>query len=141
MSDGFDTRELSAFARNFIDKTSREYPNKTKKFLRTEGNKLKKRVKAKAKSAFKSKTGNYQKGWKRGKPYKYNSDEDAIRVYNSKPHAHLLEHGHRIVTRSGKELGFAKGTPVAKEAEQEFQTEFIDDCEKFVDELLNEGLT
>ena len=147
MSDGMDIKELTEFAKNFADKASKKYPNKVKKFMRTEGNKLKRRIKAKAKGKLKEKTGNYMKGFKRGKPYKYNSDEDAIRVYNYMPHAHLIEKGHRIVARgkkgqgAGAELGFKAGMHIVESTEREFTEEFIKDTEQWVDDLLKEGLS
>ena len=140
MQDGLNVQELTDFARNFIDKTSKQYPNEVKKFLRSEGNKLKNHVKAKAKGKFKKKTGNYMKGFKRGKPYKYNSDEDAIRVYNSMPHAHLLEKGHRIVDKYKNEHGFKQGVNVVDSTSGEFKDEFARDIENWVDDMLNKGI-
>ena len=48
------------------------------------------------------------KGFKRGKVYKYKGEEDTVRVYNSMPHAHLIENGHIIKDKTGKEHGFKK---------------------------------
>ena len=136
--------------RNSTSKSSRKTESHTEENVSGSfriGNKLKRRIKAKAKGKLKEKTGNYMKGFKRGKPYKYNSDEDAIRVYNYMPHAHLIEKGHRIVARgkkgqgAGAELGFKAGMHIVESTEREFTEEFIKDTEQWVDDLLKEGLS
>ncbi|MGP1563015.1 HK97 gp10 family phage protein [Filifactor alocis] len=140
MIEGFDVRELSGFARNHLEGTARRYPKKIQKFLRKEGKKLKRKVLKKVKSTVGKKTGNYLQGWNRGKVYRYHEDEDAVRVYNTSPHAHLIELGHRMVTKDGEEVGFVKGKQILPEVESSFQGEFVKDAETFVDELLKEGV-
>lgn len=141
----FEVTELTEFAKNFIDKCSKDYPKEVKRFLRAEGNKLKRKIKQEAELAFGTEhmdeDKKYRNRWKRGNPYKFNVDEDAVRVYNSSPHAHLLEYGHRMVTKSGKEVGFVRGNPITEKESKKFENKFTKDIEKFVDELLNEGLT
>lgn len=136
MSDTFDVKELSDLDKNILNLASNEYPKQVKSFLQKEGNKLRKITVAKAKSKVKKKTGNYLRGIKRGKVYKYLGDEDTVRVYGGN-HAHLIEKGHRIVTKDGREVGFAKGYDVFQEAEEEFENPYFSDMESFIDDFIS----
>ncbi len=118
---------------------AKNYPRETQKFLRQQGSKLKTVITKRAKSTIKKKTGNYLKGIKRGKPYKYKENEYTIRVYNSKPHAHLIEKGHIIRSKDGKEHGFKKGYGIFEKAEIEFREKFIVAADKFLDEIIKKG--
>jgi hypothetical protein len=138
--EDFDISELDEFTKELLELAEEKMPNETKKFLQAEGNKLKRLTAKKAKQLVKKKSGNYLKGIRRGKVYKYQGDQTSIRVYNNAPHAHLIEHGHRQVTEDGKEVGFVKGYRVFEKAAKEFEQEYISDCEQFVDDLLEKGL-
>ena len=126
---------LKEFTKEMLDICSKDYPKQVKKMLQKSGNKLKRKVIAKAKSKVKKKTGNYLKGFKRGKVYKYEGNEDAVRVYNSSPHAHLIEYGHRMVTKSGKEVGFVKGYHILDGIQDELDDEFKKDIGEMLDNL------
>lgn len=136
--DGFSSRDLENLEREVL-RLAKKYPKETKKFLQSQGNKLKVRVKKKAKSKLKEKSGNYLKGFKRGKVYKYNQEEDTVRVYNNTSHAHLIEHGHIIKDKTGKEHGFKKGYRILEEARTEFQDEFIKNADGLIDEIIKNG--
>lgn len=114
-----------------------------KKFMRKEGNKLRKKTKAKAKQLVKKDTGRYLKSIKRGKVYKFRGEEDlSIRAYSTDHKAHLIEKGHIIKSRDGVEHGFMKGKFIFEKSEKEFEDEFIEDCEEFLEFMLDEvGLT
>ena len=126
---------LDEFTKEMVEICSKEYPKQVKKMLQKSGNKLRRKVVGKAKGLVKTKTGKYIKGFKRGKVYKYAGDEDAVRVYNSAPHAHLIEYGHRMVTKSGKEVGFVKGYHVLDGIKEEFSEEFAKDIDEMLDNL------
>lgn len=136
--DGFSSRDLENLEREVL-RLAKKYPKETKKFLQSQGNKLKARVKKKAKSKLKEKSGNYLKGFKRGKVYKYNQEEDTVRVYNNMSHAHLIEHGHIIKDKTGKEHGFKKGYRILEETRAEFQDEFIKNADGLIDEIIKNG--
>ncbi|WP_202113010.1 HK97 gp10 family phage protein [Paenibacillus sp. MMS18-CY102] len=138
--DDFDLRQLDAFSGRLMELAQRRMPKETRKFIMKSGNKLRKLTAAKARQLTKKKTGNYRKGIKRGKVYKYRNEETAIRVYDASPHAHLLEYGHRQVTKSGREVSFVRGYRVFEQARRAFEQEFIEDCEAFIDEMIEEGL-
>lgn len=136
--DGFSSRDLENLEREVL-RLAKKYPKETKKFLQNQGNKLKARVKKKAKSKLKEKSGNYLKGFKRGKVYKYNQEEDTVRVYNNMPHAHLIEYGHIIKDKAGKEHGFKKGYRILEEARAKFQDEFVKNADGLMDEIIKNG--
>ena len=136
-----DTSELDGFAKTLLYYASSSMPKQSKKFLQKEGNKLKKRTLSKAKSLTNKKTGNYYKGIKRGKVYHYRDKKNnSIRVYGGSPHAHLIEYGHRQVSKNGVESGFVEGKHVFEKARNEFQSEYNSDCEKFISDVVVEGL-
>lgn len=112
-----------------------------KKFLRKEGTKLRKKTLANAKRLVGKKTGRYLKSIKRGKVYDYDGNL-AIRAYSTDRKAHLIEKGHVIKSRGGKEHGFKKGVHVFENTGKDFEDEFVGDCKDFIDYMLDEvGLT
>ena len=127
MASDFDFSELSELDRDLVRLANSTMPKESKKFIRTEGNKLKRVTSKRAKSEVKRDSGNYHKGIKRGKVYKYRgNDAWAIRVYGSAPHSHLIEYGHRMVGHKPdkKELGFVKGKYVFENSRKEFEKTF-----------------
>ena len=136
--EGFTVDELEKLEKEVL-RLAKKYPKETKKFLQKQGNKLKSVIKKIAKSKVKTKTGNYMRGFKRGKYYKYNTDEDCISVYNYMPHAHLIEKGHIIKDKTGKEHGFKKGYFVLEQGRRDYYDKFVKSTEDFVDEIINSG--
>lgn len=114
-----------------------ENGEKTKKFLKSAAKKLKKKTVKVAKSRVGKVTGNYERGIKDGKVYKYDGNY-SCRVYSTMPHAHLIEYGHIIVGKDGKEKGFKSGYHVFESAAEEFQDDYENDVEKFIDEIIGE---
>lgn len=136
-SDGLDVSELSAFA-DELNSAARNAPQKAKRLMQTQGNKLKAKTSSLARQRVKKKTGNYLKSIKRGKVYTYRSDNThAIRVYSAAPHAHLIESGHRIVSH-GHEKGFQDGKHVFEDARKAYRPTFERACEDFLDEVARE---
>ena len=131
----FDTLELDAYAKE-LERTARESTKLQKKFMRQEGSKLLRRTKSEAKRV-KVKTGNYKKSIKRGKVYEYDGAQ-AIRVYSTAPHAHLIEDGHRMVTHDGREVGFVPGMHVFEVAGKGFEPEYLADIDDMLDEAVKE---
>lgn len=137
-----NTSELDAFSRELLEMANNELPKESKKFLRTEATKLRKKTLDKAKSLTNKQTGNYYKGIKKGKVYHYKDKKNnSIRVYGRSPHAHLIEYGHRQVSKNGVESGFVEGKHVFEKAKNEFESEFNSDCEKFISDVVVEGLS
>lgn len=110
----------------------RNYPKEIKKFMMKEGNKLKRLTIKRVENEVEPYTGNYLKGIKRGKYYKYDGGIDSIRVYSGSSafHGHLVEYGHK--TQNG---GMTKAYHIFKTSADEFQNKYEKDCEKFVDDI------
>lgn len=136
----FDFKELTDFEEELLN-LAQEFKSgkEAKKFLRRTGNKLQRRTLKHAKSSVNKKTGNLYKGIKRGKVYKYGpTGAFAVRVYAGKPayHAHLVDKGHRIVV-DGKEVGFVKGKHFFEAGAKEYEPQYYEDVEKFLDDMLD----
>lgn len=155
----FDVSELTEFEKEILGIANNDMPKETKKFLRKQGNKLKKKTLNKAKAEVKvgerKDATKYHKSIKRGKVYKYDGNGGlSVRVYSNAPHAHLLEYGHRQVVNPpkpkgrgvipgkgiGKEVGFVEGCYVFEKTAKEFELEHYNDTERFIDDVLDKGL-
>ena len=55
------------------------------------------------------------------------------------PHAHLIENGHIIKDRTGKEHGFKKGYFILAQAHNDFYDEFVKSTDDFVGEVIKNG--
>ncbi len=126
----FDVTELDGFARN-MQRSAQQFQRQQKAFMRKEGTKLKNKTLRRARTLGR-KTGNYLKFIKRGKVYQYNGAQ-AVRVYSTAPHAHLIEEGHRMVTHDGREVGFVPGHHVFEIAGTEFEAQYLTDVDDFLD--------
>ena len=141
MADGFDFKELEQYEKKLLDTAVNKMPRESRKFINGEGTKLRRLTVANAKSKVKKKTGNYHKSIKKGKAYIYQGNGAfSIRVYSRSKHAHLIEDGHRIVTPGGKEKGFALGLKVFERSRRDFESQFYEDIENFIDDVLGKGL-
>ena len=152
--EGFLFDELSQAKKDILRSISKAYPKEADKFLKDEAKKLLKVTKKVAKKEVGTSKGkkkdwdpnkSYHKKFKVGKKYKYDED-DCIRVYNSAPHAHLIEYGHRQIARGQKRAttrqgrkndsrpvgGFVLGKYVFDESQLEFSPYFKDDAELFM---------
>lgn len=121
-----------------VNNVQKDYPKQVKKYLQKSGNKLKSKTLKKAKNSVGKKTGNLYKSIKRGKVYKFSGNgADSVRVYSSAPHAHLLNNGHRKVSKSGKDIGgFVEGKHFFEKAKTEFESDFISDTQEFVEKAI-----
>lgn len=132
---------LSEFQKDLLKVAQRDLPREVPKIMRKIGNKAKSTVAKKAKSRVIDDTGNYNSRWKRGKVFKGHSDETVVRVINSAPHAHLIEYGHRQVTKDGKELGFVLGFHNLEKGMKDFENsgQFDNMLSTWLDDLLWDG--
>lgn len=144
--NGFDIRELERLNQKLLSLAQKQYPKDTKNFLRKEARKTRKLLRANTKAVTKKKTGNLLKGIKYG-PVKKHAENFQIRVYNTAPHAHLIEHGHVMAGHDGKPLHdkfgaerWVDGRYPAAKTTLEMKKEFPEDAEPFIDELLRKGL-
>ena len=124
---------MDALCKDYI-KVARKLPDAEKQILKEEGRKLRKKTKDGIKRAMLGKkTGNYLKSIKLGKVYKYHGVQ-AVRVYSSAPHAHLIEEGHRMVTHDGREVGYVPGYFIFQAAAKEFTPELVEDLNRWLDQ-------
>lgn len=137
-TEGMDTRELDELVKNMFRTAQDVYPDEAKSFLKKEGNKGRRLLRAKTKAVTKKKTGNLLKGIRRTGVQKHNGDFQ-IRVYNKAPHAHLIEHGHVLWVNGTKTEKFVPGKHPAADTTKQFKREFPRDVEGFVDEMLSKG--
>lgn len=130
--DAFE-RDLLRLANNF------DSGKQTKAFLKKQGKKLNKKQREKVSSLTNQKTGNLSKAknFKTGKVYKYYSDDLSVRAYSKSSHGHLIDKGHRKVSKTGQELGFTSGVNFMEKAQREFEDENFEDTKNFIDEMLN----
>ena len=158
MKEDFDVdfSEVENLTNDLKDFAKKYYLKETKKFMKKEVAKATKKAKQIAKSSvgtskktkknWKEKT-SYHKNFKTGKVYE-KSDDLCCRVYNSSRHAHLIEYGHRQVSRGpkgksnegGQAKGFTEGQHVLEKTKIQFSAEFEMDCNKFIGELVENGV-
>lgn len=160
MANGFDLSALEDYQREIMKKATVETPKECKKFLRKEGRKLN----TKNKKVYKNcgigeETGNLARGFKAGKVYSKGSKTNyCIRAFNNSPHAHLQNDGwvwkphknNRGLRGVMKRLGgksssgikekFIPGFKFIESANEQFKNVYDEDCEKFLDDVINEGL-
>lgn len=137
-TEGMDTRELDDLVKNMFRTAQDVYPDEAKTFLKKEGNKGRRLLRAKTKAVTKKKTGNLLKGIRRTGVQKHDGDFQ-IRVYNKAPHAHLIEHGHVLWVNGTKTEKFVPGKHPAADTTKQLKREFPRDVEGFVDEMLSKG--
>ena len=130
---------LDKFEKNLLNCCA-QYPKVTQKFLRGEGNEVKKRMKKVAKKKVGKKKGNYMKGFDKDKPKK-NGNSYEINIYNSAPHAYWIEYGTvKRSTKKGANRGYMKGAFISDEVKRDYDDEFSKNvATKLVDELLKNG--
>lgn len=130
MKNGFDVSELTDFGREIVEVAVNDMPKIAKSFMKGEARHLKNKAAKKAKSEVGTKTGNYVKGFKVGKKvYGYADAKYNVIVRNTAPHAHLIEEGHDIVTKSGQKVGYAPGKHILENTAVEFESQFAKDIE------------
>lgn len=137
--DGFSLNEFTELEQRLLKLANDTMQKDTRKFLKKEAKKLAKKTLDKAKTKVKEDDGDYFKSIKSGKVYKFNGNL-SCRSFSSSPHAHLIEHGHRIVDKNGVEHGFKEGEHVFEKASKEFESEYYNDCQNFLDDMLEKGL-
>ena len=146
MADGFDTSELEAYERDLISLATTTMPRESKKFLKKNATNLSKEQKKKIKSLGVGSQGITEKEIaarsKSGKVYKYSGDL-SCRAFNSHPLAHLLDQGfiHKggFGVKDGAET-WVPGYKFIEKAQQQFQSEYYQNVQEFIDNMLDQGL-
>lgn len=135
--DGFDD-----FTRDLINVAQQLKGRESKKFMGKEGKKLAREQKKVFRSmnigSGTGETKEIEKSFKGGKTFKKDGDL-AVRGYSAHPLTHLLDKGHIVKDRNGREHGFSPGWNFMEKAKQNFESEYANDCEDFIDELIREN--
>ena len=146
---------LSDLQRDLLDVANKKLPKESIKIMRKAGSKARTLDARKARQEVKKKTGKYHKKWKRGKVFKGIGGEMVVRVINSSPHAHLIEHGHRQVMNPpksegrgvipgkgiGEEVGLVPGKEVLDKGMRDFEAsgQYENMLSNWLGELLKDG--
>lgn len=136
-----EIKGLTDFQKDLLN-SSKNIDKEIPKILRKVGSKARTVVARRARRDVKKVTGNYHKSWKRGKTFRGNDGAWTVRVYNSAPHAHLIEDGHRMVDSEGNDLGkFVQGKNVLNTGMKEFDDSKVADemFEEWLDDLLEQN--
>lgn len=147
MMEVFDTKELDLFTKELLKIANDTMPKESRKFLRKEGKSLLEETQSEAISCgINHKEQKYYNAIKQGKVYGYKRVTRgkhvayANRVYSNAPHGHLIEDGHRMVSKNGVETGFVRGFHVFENAAERFSARWVSDCEQFLDSVFDKGL-
>ena len=154
---GFDVDGLDEFAKELLLLGQEKMPRQTKNFMQRAGNQLKKIATAEYKNdlgkesthgkARYVKHGDKKRrvdligGLSRGSAYVYNGNEYQVRVKNKAPHAHLFEHGHAMTVDGQRKEKYVKGRGTMGRSARKFSSQYPDMADKFIDELLENGLS
>lgn len=145
--DGLDINELTNFEKDLMKFANDTMPKESRKFIKQQGTKLTK----KNKEVFKNcgiGTGDskeFEKNFKTGKVYKYDGAY-SVRAFNgdvvtSKDGKYyslggILNNGFIHKARDGSET-FVPGYHFMEKARKDFQNTYYDECEKFVDKIID----
>lgn len=141
-SDGFDFSELTKFEKKLVNMANDTMPKESKKFIKKEVNKLNKlNKKVYQRKGIGEVTGNFKRGFKSGKVYKYRGVWSA-RAYNNSPHAHLLNDGYMWTPHKGQkgDERFIPGFHFMEEAARGFESGYYSDIDEFLKNILIKGL-
>lgn len=111
----------------------RKAPDRILDKLDEEGKKLRKEVRDNTPK----KTGKLRKGYKLTQVEKVQGGYQKG-LYNNHPTFHLVEKGHRKVSKSGKELGWTEGLFMLERTVKEQEEPIIEELQEWLDELFNE---
>lgn len=174
MEPEFDMSELTEAAENMYEMVTQRWPKENNKWMRKQGREGRKIAVGIARQRIKnlrpaSNKKSYMARLKGGKPYHYQGDPNdlSVRTYNSAPHAHLVEYGHKVKPRGkasgatkgyqrsgskpnkkydnsyqrvGSSKSFVAGYHILEDAEQMWEKQFEENLSQHLDDLLERGL-
>jgi hypothetical protein len=127
-----------------VDRMLDEFPEKRRSFHEKSGKIILDKVKAntpyddsrKRKSHLRD--GLYSKVGSKGGYVAVRADYSGRTTGHAVPHAHLVEEGHVLVGRDGKEHGFVKGKHMFEVGLKQSEGELMSIAEKFAEEVVGE---
>lgn len=134
METGFYFDEMENFKKDLLQKTAKNFPDETNKFLKSQQNGLCKEMQKVAKQVVKhtgKKSGSkfykdYHKSFKVGKIYERDGNLCG-RTYNNARHAHLIETGHK-----NKDGSWQEGKHVMEISKTNYKDTFYKEVEDFL---------
>ncbi len=111
----------------------RRAPDRILDELDRQGNKLRRAARANTPV----KTGKLRKGYRLTQVEKIRGGYQKG-LYNSAPHFHLVEKGHRKVTQSGKEIGWTDGVFMVEKTVKQEEEPMMEELQEWLDTLFQE---
>ena len=120
----------------------KKYPDRTGDFLRQQAMETRKGIANEARAAVNThpsnarsigRAGNYAVSQVKG----YGADQ-YVELSAKSPHFHLIEHGHRLVSRSGRPLGWVQGYKIMDAEVKRQQIKMPSNLEKMAEKVLSE---
>ena len=129
----YDVRGLDEYTNKMLNKLSKEYPDKTKKFLEYHIGQCKSEAEyrtPKGKSKGRKKSKHLKDNWKTKVAVKNGKAHAVLR--NASPHAHLIENGH--ITKNG---GWWEGKHMLENTMTHRQPQIDKAIDKLIDEVFD----
>lgn len=143
MANNLEFQGLTDFQKKLLAVAPKENRKEFNKMFRKVGNRGMTHVRREARMKIdaKSGTGNYMKGFKRGKVFEDNEGKIVVRLLNKSPHGHLIEKGRRIVGKDGSEHGFKPGYHIVENGAKNFENsgDYETMLSRGVDELIRKS--
>ena len=121
--------------KNQLAKVAEEYPGTAEKHLKKIGNRFKKKLKDASPESDKSSKKKLKDSWKT-KVSGLSGTDLQVEIWTTSPHFHLIDRGHKIVTKSGKVVGFKQGLHFLESTAQDVEANDIPaELEKLMNEI------
>lgn len=119
-----------------ILEAAKKYPKEVEKHLKKTGDVLKKKAIEKTTDSGTDHKRKLSKSWK-SEIEGMTIDSLEYQLRNKAPHYHLVERGHKLVTRKGRTIGFVQGRHFFEKACDEFNAsdEVGQEMERFIAEI------
>lgn len=124
-----------------VDALVQKYPDRTGDFLRKQAMETRKGIAKEAKAAVNVSGGKHSLGrpgnYKVSQPKGTGCDQ-TVELSAKSPHFHLIEHGHELVSHSGKPIGWVPGYKILDAEAKRRQLSMPKDFEKEAEKVLSE---
>lgn len=116
----------------------KQYPDKAQITLEKNGRKFKKSVKAKTPDSGISHEMKLKNGYKASKVKGYGMNMLVEITVEKAPHFHLVEYGHKLISKKGQEIGWVAGKHMMEETRKEYEEILPKELKKMAEEILEE---
>lgn len=122
-ADGLTFTNLDEFKADILA-VANEFPLESEKRLKKIGNKFLKIVREKTPDSGKASKRKLKKSWK-SEVTGYKGEDLSLNIWSTSPHFHLVDRGHKQVTKSGKVIGFVQGKHMLAATAQEVESDVL----------------